>query len=917
MLYRLTIFLLILFSSANYAVASPLILEEGQGSYPLGLELTYLEDPSGKLTIEEVRSAEYSRKFKQSTSVRPNFGITDSAFWLRFQLSNPADYSRKIPLKYNSIYDTLQLHIINSKEQQTLLKKDIIQLIRNESPRRDITVFDLDFEAGESKTFFLRVTSRTTLQVALFAWEPEELNKVFYNEFYVFGIFLGIIGIMLLFNFCLFLIVADRMYLFYTLFLVFAVYFRLQSHRWESIYWLSFAPEWNYYTSALAVQLSFIFIILFFRQTLHSKELTPSLHRMSSYLLGFNLLGLPLVFVLSFSLYTQLLSLLAFFLLPLLLLAFDCWRKGLQTAGFLFVGWSFFMGMSLVFSLWIQGFLPGNTFTIYSVEIGLIVEALVFSLAMMTRVKQMNEEKLRAQDQILITLRHSDEMKDQLLANTSHEMRTPLHGMVGLAENILNSPVEKLSRNITRQLQLIVNNGKRLDYLINDLLDLAVLRKKELQLQLESVLLFPLVKSILQLLEPLLQGRSLNCQNLLPEDLPPVLADPGRLQQILLNLMGNAVKYTESGSITVSAVVEIDHIQLQITDSGIGIAPEDLERMFESFERGKSEGIRQKPGLGLGLEISRRLVDAHGGTLEVQSTLGKGSVFSFSLPKADYIPEQKIQTAGKAKQAAAISPHPFANSSPPRRNKKQQSEHGRLLIVDDDAVNLEVITGYLQAGEYSWTLCLSGREALALILEGEKFDVVLMDVMMPGLDGFETCELMREKYNKEELPILLLTALKGEADITQGFQCGANDYLTKPILRQELLARVAAQVALSKSVQLTSETASAQQEVRRTLVETLRLSLTCWENETGKSIIELAQDSQQWGSFFDQSTGAWRSRSLNSYQSIMTLPANPRWRKVVRTANFVLEHCPKDGESHASLKKQLALLTSQMQKNPL
>ena len=917
MLSRLAILLILIFGASTYGMATPLIFEEGEVRIPLGLQLEYLEDPSGKLTLENVLEPELSRQFVQSNSSRPNFGVTDSAYWLRFKLSNPSEHSRYIPLEYDSIYDLLELHIITSDGKLTYLKKDIFKLTKEKRPRRDLFIFDLDFAANETKTFLLRVSSRTTLQVALSVWETEALKEAFITEFYGFGIFLGIIGVFIFFNLCLYIYFQDRMYLYYTLFLLCATYFRLQSHRWDSIYWLSFAPEWNYYASSFAVQLSFIFIILFFRRTLQSKILTPRLHRHSTLLIGLNLLCLPMMFVLTFPLFTHLMSLLVILLLPLLWMAFSCWRKGLLSGGYLFSGWSIFILMSLVFGLWIQGILPANGFTIHSVEIGLIIQAFIFSLGMLANIKKVFEDKELAQSQALANLRRSDELKDQLLNNTSHELRTPLHGMVGLAESILGAPEEKLSENTTRQLSLIINSGKRLDYLINDLLDLAVMRKDNLHLQLEPVTLFPLVQNVLQLLDPLLQGRSLIFQNQVPSTLPPVLADPGRLQQVLLNLLGNAIKYTESGSISVSAILENDNINIKIKDTGSGIDPEEIEKLFESFERGKTKQVQQKSGLGLGLEICRRLVEAHGGALEVQSTPGKGSVFSFMLPKAENVAEPLKKTAKNSLPSTDYHAHPLVNTILPSQDKVSYSEHGRLLIVDDDPVNLEVIAGYLQSAEYAWTLCLSGREALTLIQDGEKFDVVLMDVMMPGLDGFECCELIRESYSKDELPILLLTALKGEADITQGFQCGANDYLTKPIQRQELLARVAAQVSLSKAHRQPAVLIPSLNEVRQTLVETLRISLSCWEQETGKSPIELAQESQQWGSYFDKSTDTWHSRTLSKYQSVDTLPNHPRWRKVVNTTSFVIKHCPEGGKSHSRLSDQLSLLTLQMQKTPL
>jgi len=154
MLSRLAILLILIFGTSTYGMATPLIFEEGEVRIPLGLQLEYHEDPSGKLTLKNVRELELSGQFVQSNSSRPNFGVTDSAYWLHFKLSNPSEDSRNIPLEYDSIYDLLELHIITSDGEQTLLKKDIYKLVNEKRPRRDLFIFDLDFAANETKTFF-------------------------------------------------------------------------------------------------------------------------------------------------------------------------------------------------------------------------------------------------------------------------------------------------------------------------------------------------------------------------------------------------------------------------------------------------------------------------------------------------------------------------------------------------------------------------------------------------------------------------------------------------------------------------------------------------------------------------------------------------------------------------------------------
>jgi len=186
--------------------------------------------------------------------------------------------------------------------------------------------------------------------------------------------------------------------------------------------------------------------------------------------------------------------------------------------------------------------------------------------------------------------------------------------------------------------------------------------------------------------------------------------------------------------------------------------------------------------------------------------------------------------------------------------------------------------------------------------------------MMPKLDGFEVCELIREKHSAEELPVLLLTALDNEEDIAQGYLSGANDYLVKPFRKTELLARIAAQLRLSSFHRGDKDdTESAKIIVRKTLVTTLKMSLEIWEAETDKTELDFALESNIWGTHLDSKTGTYRSRGLQKYLSEVSLPAYPRWRKVIQTTQFVIRHCPENSESYKKLSVQLDLLTRHLQ----
>lgn len=402
-------------------------------------------------------------------------------------------------------------------------------------------------------------------------------------------------------------------------------------------------------------------------------------------------------------------------------------------------------------------------------------------------------------------LKHLDQLKNEFLANTSHELRTPLNGIIGIAESLMDGATGELSQQTTANLGLIVASGRRLSSLINDILDFSKLRHNTLQLQLKAVDLRSITNVILTLSQPMVAGKNLQLINSIPAELPLVEADENRLQQILYNLVGNAIKFTPSGRVEISAEVinassEIQtnpYIAIAITDTGIGIAEDKLERIFESFEQADGFTAREYSGTGLGLTVTKQLVELHGGEIYVDSQLGKGSKFTFTLPISQSQVEatESITPIVDRRILNSTLPSTLQNSiSTPVLSSKQF----KVLIVDDEAVNRQVLMNNLSLYNYAITEASNGPETLSLIEQGFTPDIILLDVMMPKMTGYEVCQKIRDRFPAHELPIVMLTAKNQVADIVEGFAAGANDYLCKPIQKQEMLARIKTHLYLAK-----------------------------------------------------------------------------------------------------------------------
>lgn len=412
-----------------------------------------------------------------------------------------------------------------------------------------------------------------------------------------------------------------------------------------------------------------------------------------------------------------------------------------------------------------------------------------------------------------------DRLKDEFLANTSHELRTPLNGIIGLAESLTDGAAGELPVKARENLAMIITSGKRLANLVNDILDFSKLRNKGITLHKRPVDVRVLVDVVLTLSRPLIRAKQLQLLNNVPQSLPPVSADEDRLLQILHNLVGNAIKFTEQGTVTVTAKTIDDGVEVSVEDTGRGISKESWESIFMPFEQLENSAVRTQGGAGLGLSITRQLVELHGGKISVDSKPNEGTRFSITLPATTDAAQESLHT----EHVEALKPlnlDIFDESiTPPTSELKPARHEGQrrhVLVVDDDAINRQVLTDMLSLRNYRVTECASGFEAIEYIELHSDVDLVLLDLMMPQLSGYQTCQRLRSIHQTHELPIILLTARTQTSDLVSGFDVGANDFLTKPVAKDELIARVAMHIQLVDAIRnLDKKVAERTAELRR------------------------------------------------------------------------------------------------------
>ncbi len=374
-----------------------------------------------------------------------------------------------------------------------------------------------------------------------------------------------------------------------------------------------------------------------------------------------------------------------------------------------------------------------------------------------------------------------DKAKDEFLASTTHELKTPLVGIMGLADSMLDGIAGTLSSAQRETTVLISSSAKRLSSLVDDLMDFSQIKADSLVLQKAILDLRQISDLVLNTLKVIYESKGLTVFNRIPFDFPYVLADASRLQQILVNLIGNAIKFSPQGSIFLSAKVEEGKAIISISDTGIGIAESDLNSIFLSFTQVEDSFGQRHSGLGLGLAIVKKLVELHGGKIWVQSKLGEGSEFSFSLDLANSSdPNQVAEERIEIFDTKTVSDLEDLTLEIEEIRKSQI----KVLIVDDELPNRQMLKTYLSVLDCEIVEAHSGLQALEIIRTNDHFDILLLDILMPGMSGYELCKIIRQDFSLYELPILFLTSKSMVLDLVAALEVGGNDFISKPFNKQ-------------------------------------------------------------------------------------------------------------------------------------
>jgi signal transduction histidine kinase/CheY-like chemotaxis protein len=466
-----------------------------------------------------------------------------------------------------------------------------------------------------------------------------------------------------------------------------------------------------------------------------------------------------------------------------------------------------------------------------------------------TEHKRYEQELAAARDQAEAMSR----TKSSFLANMSHELRTPLNAIIGLTDMLVNNGARFGTEKAVEPLRRVHRAGTHLLGLINQVLDLSKIEAGKLEINLESVRIPPLVDEVIGTARPLAEQNKNKLSVECPPDLPTIEADAMRLRQILLNLLSNACKFTKAGSVLLrvasSAHEQQDWLEFEVSDTGIGMNADQMQRLFEEFSQADASTARQYGGTGLGLAITRRLCQMMDGDVTVTSEIGKGSTFTVRLPVA---------------QASAMS-HERTGAPAPEVHRGEC-----VLVIDDDQTARDLIVDYLRQAGFSVITAAGGREGLRLAKQYHPIAITL-DVMMPDLDGWTVLSAIRSDPELADIPVVMATVVD---ERRQGMALGAVGYLTKPIDRQKVIGLMQQfRARIGRTHVLLVEDDPAQRELLRGWLEPQQWVLSDAEN--GRVALERIKQDLPHIILLDL-----MMPEMDGFELVAALQEQPAWRRI-------------------------------------
>ncbi|MEX5665017.1 7TM diverse intracellular signaling domain-containing protein [Pseudomonas neuropathica] len=760
-------------------MASAVEFDEFTQSLPLGRSLQVFEDPSGLASIADVRAQAAAGNFKPHDKATLNAGYSRSAFWLKIDLhyrpSNPAaQRTWLLELAYPPL-DHLDLYMPDAAGDYRLVRQtgDALPFASREI-RQNNYLFDLSFKPDQQQTVYLRLASEGSIQAPVTLWSSTAYLEDQPVRLYVLGIIYGVLLGMVVYNLFIFLSVRDTSYLYYIFYIASFGLYQLSVNGAAVEYFWPDNPWWANAATPFFIGCAGLFGSQFARSFLQTKTHSRWLDRLLIGLIAFGALVIGLSLMTSYALSLRLATILALtFTVVIFAAGILAWWRGLRVARYFIIAWSAFLLGGIVNTLMVLGLLPNVFLTMYASQIGSAIEVALLSLALADRINAMREQqaqtlydagqKLEVLNQ---QLAHSNKLKDEFLATLTHELRTPMNGVIGSLE--LMQTVD-LDPELEQYQQTAAGSARDMMRMVNGILTLTELQAGKLKASPGSFSLRAVVEALRVQFDGNAASKSLDFKVEVLPTLPDRLhGDSAKLAQCLECLLDNAIKFTRVGGLALRVTGKPSTgnrlaLSFAVIDTGIGFTDLGEATMYQRFFQLDGSMTREYGGLGVGLAICRQLVELLGGKLTHRSEPGRGSRFQldveFELPVVE---------------AAPISV--------PSHDCVRAPQDCTVLLVDDNSVNQLVMRGMLLKLGFRVRTADNRAAALDCLLR-EAFDAVLIDCQLPAHDGASLCCQIHALPGCANLPVFMLALTADRELCSTG---AAIDYLNKPVKFEDL-----------------------------------------------------------------------------------------------------------------------------------
>lgn len=737
----------------------------------------YFIDESNKLTIRDITKPGNHLPWKNDQGNSPNFGYNTHPFWITLTLSSTTEHPIDWLLEFAyPLLDDVKIYQFKNnqliKQWELGDSKPFHQ--RDIEHRRLLVPLQLD---QTDTTLYIRVQTTSSVQLPLNLRNPAKFYADDLMEGMKQSLFYGTLFAMFAYNLFIFASVRHPSYLYYVTYVfIFGLLTSSIDGFGFQLLWPN-TPAWNAYAVTVFTPLAVILATTFSIHFLSTKHYNRTCHYVLIGCVSIQCINLLLNLVLPYSaLIKPVLIASVISSSSVLVSGILVWRAGNQAARFFNLAWATLLLGIILYSLNKLGVLPRNAFTEHSMQVGQLLEVILLSFALADRINILKKSELKA-SQKADHAQAEINARNQFFACMTHELRTPLTAILGYSDSAIASELSKSE--LQENARIIERNSIHLLGLINNTLDLGKIEAGRFELDpLESNFAI-LVNEIKQCFKVLVDAKGLRF-NIDAKGKIPIKAklDAMRLKQILMNLCSNAIKFTEQGHVTLHIrwKDKAGQYQFIVEDTGKGLTEEQCSQLFDAYVQADKSTARHHGGTGLGLHLSKKLVQLMNGDISVESVLGKGSRFIVNITPIDvdrnsFIDGQKLLAERPHYSEEKITINPLHDNS--------IDTPIRVLLAEDNEDNQKLIPVYLKkAGANEVTVAKNGKKAVELA-RAEDFDLILMDIQMPEMDGLAATHFLRKvEYHK---PIYALTADYSEKCINEAMASGCNGHLNKPI----------------------------------------------------------------------------------------------------------------------------------------